>query len=241
MDLLLREQRLGMIMVGFLEQLPMVNLDVNMAILRLKVLPIFNMSQVGLVLVSSNLMVLHMFHWMQRSVVLEISRNLVERQKLLPLQKQQPIYSRSVVHLLLVLLLLPSTMEISLVSVVLQNLQHSIHQKKLHFSSLLDPQNHLFSYTASSLRELYSHLLVATRETHLLGKAVVVSNYMQENQKLTNSRNLQHLHCKIINYVLHTSILEIQASTLLILNLVAHNSSGSVWKSLTRNTQRYTV
>ena len=230
-----------MIMVGFSEQLPMVNLDVSMAILRLKVLQMFSLHHLGLVKDSSNLMALRMFHWMQRSVVLEISRNLVVRQKLLPLQKQQPIYSKSVVHLLLVLLLLQSTMEISLVSVVLQSLQHSIHQKKFHFSSLLDLQTHLFSYTVSSLLVLYSRLLVATRGTHLPGKAVVVSNYYQENQRLTNFQNLQHLRWKIINCVLHTSILEIQVSTLVILNLVVRNSSGSFGKSHTRNIPKYTV
>ena len=241
MDLLPKMQHLYMIMVGSSEQLPMVNLDVSMAILKLKVLQMFSSHQVGLAKGSSNLVVMRMYHLRQENLVVEISRNLVVQQRLLDSQKYLQIYSRSVVHLLLVLLQLLSTKEISSVLVVQQNLQHSIHQKKLHFSSLLDPQNHLFSYTASFHLELYSRLLVATRETHLLGKAVVVSNYYQENQKLTNSRNLQHLHCKIINYVLHTSILEIQVSTLLILNLVVHNSSGSVWKSLTRNTQRYTV
>jgi len=212
-----------------------------MAILRLKVLPMFNMSQVGLDLVSLNLMVLHLFHLKLRISVVVSLRNLVVLQKLLLFQRQLQTCSEFVAKQLLVLLLSHSTMEIYLVLVEQRNLQHSIHQKKLHFSSLLDPQNHLFSYTASSLRELYSHLLVATRETHLLGKAVVVSNYMQENQKLTNFQNLQHLRWKIINYVLHTSILEIQVSTLVILNLVVRNSSGSFGKSHTRNIPKYTV
>ena len=121
-------------------------------------------------------------------------------------------------------------------------LQHSIHQKKLHFSSLLDLQNHLFLvYSEFSSGTLFSFAGGDERNA-LLGKAVVVSNYSQENQRLTNFQNLQHLRWKIINCVLHTSILEIQVSTLLILNLVVHNSSEtSVWKSHTRNTQRYTV
>ena len=88
MELLLREQHLVETMVGFSEQLPMVNQDVSMAILRLKVLLIFNMSQVGLDLVSLNLMVLHLFHLKLRISVVVSLRNLVVLQKLLLFQRQ---------------------------------------------------------------------------------------------------------------------------------------------------------